>query len=82
MYIFFYLSILILIIGIIFFIIGIKKEHQDLETLKKEKFEYAYKGYNFKVLSVENNMIKQILITRIELKDDKQAQAEKAEATE
>lgn len=30
---------------------------------KKEKFEYNYKGYDFKVLSVENNMIKQILIT-------------------
>lgn len=49
---------------------------------KKEKFEYAYKGYNFKVLSVENNMIKQILITRIALKDDKQADVEKAEAIE
>lgn len=32
---------------------------------KKEKFEVDYKGYNFKVLSVENKMIKQILVTRI-----------------
>ena len=31
---------------------------------KKEKFEYNYKGYTFKVLSVESNIIKQILITR------------------
>jgi len=34
MYIFFYLSILIFIIGLIFFIIGVKKQHKDLETLK------------------------------------------------
>lgn len=31
---------------------------------KKEKFEVDYKGYNFKVLSVENKMIKQILVTK------------------
>ena len=33
---------------------------------KKEKFEYNYCGYRFKVLSVENKMIKQVLITREE----------------
>lgn len=32
---------------------------------KKEKFEYEYCGYSFKVLSVENKMIKQILVTKI-----------------
>lgn len=32
---------------------------------KKEKFEYDYEGYQFKVLSVENKMIKQILVTKI-----------------
>jgi len=32
---------------------------------KKEKFEYEYSGYLFKVLSVENKMIKQILVTRL-----------------
>lgn len=32
---------------------------------KKEKFEMDYEGYHFKVLSVENNMIKQILVTKI-----------------
>lgn len=31
---------------------------------KKEKFEYDYGGYTFKVLSVENKIIKQILITK------------------
>ena len=37
MYIFFYLSIFILIIGIIFFIIGFRKEHQDLLNLETKK---------------------------------------------
>ena len=32
---------------------------------KKEKFECDYGGYNFKLLSVENNMVKQVLITKI-----------------
>lgn len=40
MYIFFYLSILIFIVGIIFFIIGIKKEKQDLIDLEKSKRNY------------------------------------------
>ena len=31
---------------------------------KKEKFEYSFGGYTFKVLSVENKVIKQILITK------------------
>lgn len=33
---------------------------------KKEKFEYNYCGFRFKVLSVENKMIKQVLITKEE----------------
>lgn len=32
---------------------------------KKEKFEYEYKGFLFKVLSVEKKMIKQILVTKL-----------------
>lgn len=32
---------------------------------KKEKFECDYGGYRFKVLSVENKMVKQVLITKI-----------------
>lgn len=38
---------------------------------KKEKFEYEYEGYLFKVLAVENKMIKQILVTKI-VNDDEQ----------
>lgn len=33
---------------------------------KKEKYECDYGGYRFKVLSVENKMVKQVLITKIE----------------
>lgn len=32
---------------------------------KKEKFECDYGGFSFKVLSVENKMVKQVLITKI-----------------
>lgn len=32
---------------------------------KREKFEYVYEGYTFKVLSVERNVIKQILVTKL-----------------
>ena len=48
---------------------------------KKEKFEYNYKGYDFKVLSVENNIIKQILITKTK-EVSKQTEPIKAEAEE
>lgn len=48
---------------------------------KKEKFDYDYKGYNFKVLSVENNIIKQILITKTE-EENKQAESDKVPAEE
>lgn len=39
---------------------------------KKEKFEYEYDKYTFKVLSVENKIIKQILITKV-IEDNKQS---------
>lgn len=39
---------------------------------KKEKFDFDYEGFNFKILSVDNNMIKQVLITRIEEESEKQ----------
>lgn len=32
---------------------------------KRERFEYVYEGYTFKVLSVERNVIKQILVTKL-----------------
>lgn len=40
MYIFFYLSIIICIIGIIFFIIGVRKQGQKLEELENNKRNY------------------------------------------
>lgn len=43
MYIFFYLSILVLAIGIVFFTIGIKKERQDLIKLEDSKRDYLNK---------------------------------------
>ena len=49
---------------------------------KKEKFEYEYKGYNFKVLSVENNIIRQILITKVTPVVDKQLRPDKGGAEE
>ena len=52
MYIFF--SILILIIGIIFFIIGIKKQNQDLIKLEKTKSEYLE---NRNVVMIQNNYV-------------------------
>lgn len=59
--------------------LGIEFDDNNFETIngylisklehipdKKEKFEYSYEGYSFKVLSVENKMIKQVLITKEE----------------
>lgn len=43
---------------------------------KKEKFDFDYEGYNFKVLSVENNIMKQILITKIQNESEKQINSE------
>ncbi len=43
---------------------------------KKEKFEFSYGGYTFKVLSVENKVIKQILITRNAVESTQQIDAE------
>lgn len=58
--------------------LGIEFDDENFETIngfliskmehipdKKEKFEYEFSGYVFKVLSVENKMIKQILVTKI-----------------
>ena len=58
--------------------LGIEFDDENFETIngfliskmdhipdKKEKFEVDYGGYNFKVLSVENKMIKQILVTKV-----------------
>lgn len=46
---------------------------------KKEKFEMDYGGYHFKVLSVENNMVKQVLITKNFDKEDAHASEENKE---
>ncbi len=56
--------------------LGIRFDDDNFETIngylisklehipdKKEKFDFDYEGYNFKVLSVGKNIIKQILIT-------------------
>lgn len=43
---------------------------------KKEKFDFEFEGYSFKVLSVENNMIKQVLVTKIETDDKEKSEAE------
>ena len=58
-------------------LLEIKFDEENFETIngfliskmehipdKKEKFEYDYCGYCFKVLSVENKMIKQVLVTK------------------
>jgi len=46
---------------------------------KRERFEYIFEGYNFKVLSVENNVIKQILVTKAVDEKDKEPSAEENE---
>lgn len=59
-------------------VLDIEFEDENFETIngfliskmehipdKKEKFEYEYKGFLFKVLSVEKKMIRQILVTKI-----------------
>lgn len=65
--------------------LGIEFDDENFETIngfliskmdhipdKKEKFEIDFSGYNFKVLSVENKMIKQILVTKL-VNNDKKA---------
>ncbi|MCR5799557.1 MAG: hemolysin family protein [Lachnospiraceae bacterium] len=46
---------------------------------KRERFEYLFKGYNFKVLSVENNVIKQILVTQAVNEENERSSAEENE---
>ena len=64
---------------------GISFENEEFETLNgflisrldkipepDEQFDVDYKGYNFKILSVENKMIQSVLVTKLpeETKED------------
>ena len=57
---------------------GIEFEEEEVETLngfmirrmdhipeENEQFDVDYKGYNFKILSVENKMVQSVLVTKL-----------------
>lgn len=63
--------------------LNIKFEETDFETIngfliskmekipdKKEKFDITFKGYNFKVLEVDHNMVTQVLVTKVAEESD------------
>ncbi|MBR1691611.1 MAG: HlyC/CorC family transporter [Lachnospiraceae bacterium] len=67
-------------------LLGIKFEQEEFETLngvmvaaleripqENEQFDMDYAGYNFKVLSVENKVIRRVLVTKIKPKEAKKA---------
>lgn len=76
---------------------GITFENEEYETLNgflisrmdripepDDKFDVDYKGYNFKILTVENKMIQSVLVTKLpeEVKEDNDGQREESEGGE
>ena len=49
-----------------------------------DKFDVDYKGYNFKILTVENKMIQSVLVTKLpeEVKEDNDGHREESEGGE
>lgn len=70
---------------------GISFEEEDFDTLNgflisrldkipepNEEFDMDYKGFNFKILTVENKMIQSVLVTRLPEEGERQETAVKA----
>lgn len=81
MYIFFCLSIIICIIGIVFFIIGKKKEKQDLEALLEQRREYINSQISAEVLRQEQLQadIKQLTMQRGYVAQEREVEIERLE---